>query len=143
MSPSAFSLTLTIDAQISEARAFSEAEVDKMGEDEDDSDIDYDQEDNTAPDDDMQESCDESDDDNDCEQNIKDFIEIVSCLNERVREKWNDPSFKRAFKSFKRNFKKTIQNENTLTRVMFQFARDNSQNINVGRKRKHGSRISV
>ena len=118
MSPSAFSSTLTIDAQISEARAFSEAEVDKMGEDEDDSDIDYDQEDNTAPDDDMQESCDESDDDNDCEQNIKDFIEIVNCLNERVREKWNDPSFKRAFKSFKRNFKKTIQNENTLTRVL-------------------------
>ena len=29
-------------------------------------------------------------------------------------------------------------------RLMFQlFARDNSQNINVGRKRKHGSRISV
>ena len=26
---------------------------------------------------------------------------------------------------------------------MFQFARENSQNINVGRKRKHGSRISV
>ena len=116
MSPSTFSSTLTIDAQISEARAYSEAEVDKMGED--DSDIDYDQEDNTAADDDMQESCDESDDDNDCEQNIKDFIEIVNCLNERVREKWNDPSFKRAFKSFKRNFKKTIQNENTLTRVL-------------------------
>ena len=35
----------------------------------------------------MQESCDESDDDNDCEQNIKDFIEIVNCPNERVREK--------------------------------------------------------
>ena len=91
----------------------------------------------------MQESCDESDDDNDCEQNIKDFIEIVNCPNERVREKQNDPSFKRAFKSFKCNLKKTIQNEITLTRVMFQYARDNSQNINVGRKRKHGSRISV
>lgn len=42
MSPSAFSSTLTIDAQISEARANSEAGVDKIGEDEDDSDIDYD-----------------------------------------------------------------------------------------------------
>ena len=39
--------------------------------------------------------------------------------------------------------KKTIQNEITLTRVMFQYARENSQNTNVGRKRKHGSRISV
>ena len=74
MSPSTFSSTLTIDAQISEARAYSEAEVDKMGEDEDDSDIDYDQEDNTAADDDMQESCDESDDDNDCIRNtMQDF----------------------------------------------------------------------
>ena len=43
MSPSAFSSTLTIDAQISVTRAYSEAEVDKMGEDEDNSDIDYDQ----------------------------------------------------------------------------------------------------
>ena len=42
MSPSAFSSTLTIDAQISEARANSEAGVDTIGEDEDDSDIDYD-----------------------------------------------------------------------------------------------------
>ena len=48
--------------------------MDKIGEDLDDSDIDYDQEDNTAADDDMQESCDESDDDNDCEQNIKDLL---------------------------------------------------------------------
>ena len=50
---------------------------------------------------------------------------------------------KRAFKSFKKNFKNTIENENTLIRVMFNFARDTSHNISVGRKRKQGSQITV
>ena len=64
-------------------------------------------------------------------------------FKERVRAKWNEPAFQRGFKSFKKNFKKTHENDNTLIRVMFQFAKENSQNINVGRKCKHRSQITV
>ena len=46
----------------------------------------------------------------------------------------NEPAFQRGFKSFKKKFKKTLENDKTLIRVMFQFARENLQNINVGRK---------
>ena len=49
---------------------------------------------------------------------------------------------KRAFKSFKKNFKNTIENK-ILSFVLFNFARDTSHNISVGRKRKQGSQITV
>ena len=50
---------------------------------------------------------------------------------------------KRAFKSFKKNFKRTLENDNTLIHVMFNFAKETSRNINVGQKRKQGSQITV
>ena len=34
-----------------------------------------------------------------------------------AKEQWGDP--KRAFKSFKNNFKKTLENDNTLVCIMF------------------------
>ena len=53
---------------------------------------------------------------------------MVSKFKERVRDKSNEPTFREGlnFKSFK-----TLDIDNTLLRVMFQFARVNSQNINV------------
>ena len=77
-----------------------------------------------------------------CETNKK----LMDNFKQKVKDKWDEPTFKRAFKSFKNNFRKTLDNDNnknTLIRIMFQFARENSQNMNVGRKRKHGCRISV
>ena len=50
---------------------------------------------------------------------------------------------RRALKSFKNNFKKTLENENTLFCVLFNFSKETTQNLSVGRKRKHGARISV
>ena len=100
-SPSAFSSTFSVEAQISKARAEAEAA--------------------SANENDL--SSGSHDDD----------------FKERVRAKWNEPEFQRGFKSFKKNFKKTLENDNTL---MFQFARENSQNMNVGRKRKHGCQMS-
>ena len=132
-SPSAFSSTLSVEAQISIARAeaASANENDFSSGSHDDDDVD---------DDDNTDSSDEGDDNiDDSESHLQEFDVVVSYFKERVRAKWNEPEFQRGFKSFKKNFKKTLENDNTL---MFQFARENSQNMNVGRKRKHGCQMS-
>ena len=48
---------------------------------------------------------------------------------------WEDPTVRRAFQTFRNNFKKTLENDNTLVHVMFNFAKE--------KKRKHGSHIPV
>ena len=55
----------------------------------------------------------------DCESHLQDFDVVVSNFKERVRAKWNEPAFQRGFKSFKKNFKKTLENDNKLIIVMF------------------------
>ena len=70
---------------------------------------------------------------------MRDFDQVVESFKERVREQWDDPTVRGAFKTFRNNFRKTLDNDNTLVCVMFDFAKETSQNINVGRKRKHGS----
>ena len=67
----------------------------------------------------------------------------MESFKDRVKENWHDPTMRRAFKSFKNNFTKTLENDNTLIRVMFNFSKETTQNVSVGRKWKHGSRISV
>ena len=74
---------------------------------------------------------------------MRDFDQVVEKFQDRVREQWEDPTVRRAFKSFRTNFRKTLDNDNTLICVMFNFATETSQSINVGRKRKHGSHIPV
>ena len=132
--PSAHISTVTLEGQISTARSNVHDDVNAI----DDHDIDQE-----GP-----ESCDEVDDEedsDDCESHLQEFNAMMDNFKQKVKDKWDEPTFKRAFKSFKNNFRKTLDNdnENTLIRIMFQFARENSQNMNVGRKRKHGSRISV
>ena len=70
---------------------------------------------------------------------MRDFDQVVEKFKDRVKEQWEDPTVRRAFKIFRTNFRKTLDNDNTLVCVMFDFAKETSQNINVGRKRKHGS----
>ena len=77
------------------------------------------------------------------EQQMRDLDQVVESFKDRVKENWHDPTMRRAFKSFKNNFTKTLENDNTLIRVMFNFSKETTQNVSVGRKRKHGSRISV
>ena len=79
----------------------------------------------------------------DLNKDMRDFDQVVEKFQDRVREQWEDPTVRRAFKSFRTNFRKTLDNDNTLVRVMFNFSKETSQNINVGRKRKHGSHIPV
>ena len=83
------------------------------------------------------------DNDGNIEEEMQDFDEDIEHFKASVREKWGKPTVRRAFKSFKKGFKRTLQNENTLIRVMFNFAKETSPNINVGRKRKQGSQITV
>ena len=75
----------------------------------------------------------------DLNKDMRDFDQVVESFKERVREQWDDPTVRGAFKTFRNNFRKTLDNDNTLVCVMFDFAKETSQNINVGRKRKHGS----
>ena len=44
-------------------------------------------------------------------------------FKQKVKDKWDEPNFKRAFKSFKNNFRKTLDNDdkNILICIMFQF----------------------
>ena len=73
------------------------------------------------------------DNDGNIEEEMQDFDEDIEHFKASVREKWGKPTVRRAFKSFKKGFKRTLQNENTLIRVMFNFAKETSPNINVGR----------
>ena len=59
------------------------------------------------------------------EQQMRDIDQVV----DRVKENWHDPNMRRAFKSFKNNFKKTLENDNTLIRVMFNFLKETTQNV--------------
>ena len=68
---------------------------------------------------------------------MRDFDQVVESFKDCVREQWEDPTVRRAFKIFRTNFRKTLDNDNTLVHVMFIFTKETSQNINVGRKRKH------
>ena len=66
------------------------------------------------------------------EQHMRDMDQVVENFKSRVRENWDDPNVRRAFKSFKNNFKKTIEIDNTLVRVMFNFSKEATQNVSVG-----------
>ena len=70
---------------------------------------------------------------------MRDFDQVVESFKDRVREQWEDPTVRRAFKTFRNHFKKTLENDN----VMHNFAKETSQNNHAGRKRKHGSHIPV
>ena len=74
---------------------------------------------------------------------LRDLDQILESFKEKVRSNWNDKTFKRAFKSFKNNFRKTIQNDNTLIRVMFDFSNESRPNVLAGRKRKIGFNINT
>ena len=74
---------------------------------------------------------------------MQDLDQMVESFKNRAKEQWGDPTFKRAFKSFKNNFKKTLGNDNTLVRVMFNFGKETTQTIQTGRKRKNGNNIPI
>ena len=58
------------------------------------------------------------------EQQMRDLDQVVESFKDRVKENWHDPTMRRAFKSFKNNFTKTLENDNTLIRVMFNFSKE-------------------
>ena len=70
---------------------------------------------------------------------MRDFDQVVESFKDHVREQWEDPTVRRALKTFRNYFKKTLENDI----VMFNFAKETSQNSHAGRKRKHGSHIPV
>ena len=57
------------------------------------------------------ESCDESesedDEDNeDCESHLQEFDAMMENFKQKVKDKWDEPTSKSAFKSFKSSFRK-------------------------------------
>ena len=92
---------------------------------------------------DADESVENETNEEDLSKDMRDFDQVVESFKECVREQWEDPTVKGAVKTFRNNFRKTLDNDSTLVHVMFNFAKETSQNINVGRKRKHGYHIPV
>ena len=45
---------------------------------------------------------------------MRDFDQVVEQFKDRVKEQWEDPTVRRAFKTLKTNFRKTLDNDNTL-----------------------------
>ena len=88
---------------------------------------------------DADESVENETNEEDLNKDMRDFDQVVASFKERVREQWEDPTVKGAVKTFRNNFRKTLDNDNTLVRVMFNFATQTSQNIDVGRKRNPGN----
>ena len=55
----------------------------------------------------------------DINQDMRDFDQVVESFKDCVREQWEDPTVRRI-----NNLKKTLENVNTLFRVMFNFAKE-------------------
>ena len=146
--------TASVDSLISSARAASE-DADNNELDTNDYDLNDDSDENDMGDDNDSDVGDDDDDkaedvinDNDLENmgeetseedrdaQLRDLDQILESFKEKVQSNWNDKTFKRAFKSFKNNFRKTFQNDNTLIRVMFDFSNESRPNVLADRKRK-------
>ena len=57
-------------------------------------------------------------------KDMRDFDQVVESFKDFVREQLEDPTVRCAFKTFRNNFKKTLENDNTLVRVIFNFAQE-------------------
>ena len=60
----------------------------------------------------------------DLNKDMRDFDQVVESFKDCVREQWKDPTVRHAFKTFRNNFKKTLENDKTLVHVMFNFLKE-------------------